>query len=299
MDIDAVNKELEELRTMLIPYKADDIYNMDETALYWKTIPDWTLANEPRSGGKKIKNRITVNLCCNATGTHKLDIWFIGTSKKPRCFSSSRVNINNLNMEWRYNKTAWMTAIIFRDYLHWFDSQMDHPVVLLVDGFSAHELGLTLIEEGGGLHHTRVIFLPPNATSVCQPLDQGIIRTWKAYYRKSWLNYIVSEYENDRDPQSTMHVLNAIRWGITAWEQDILSETITNCWIHSTMLGVKMGPFTSNNNAKRQHNQLYKELERRIKALKDAGKIRETININNFINPPDKIVKDEDSDILK
>ena len=82
MDIDVVNKELEELRIMLILYKADDIYNMDEIVLYWKMILDWILVNEPRSGGKKIKNRITVNLCCNVIGTHKLNIWFIGTSKK-------------------------------------------------------------------------------------------------------------------------------------------------------------------------------------------------------------------------
>ena len=176
--------ELQELRTELIPYPSDDIYYMDETGLYWKTIPDWTLATQARPGGKRMNFRVTANFCCNATGTHKLDIWYIGSAKNPRSFKSSGVNIKNLNMVWRNNKTAWMTALIFREYLHWFDGQMDHPVVLLIDGFSAHELRLALVEEEGGLRHTKVLFLPPNATSMCQPLDHGIIRAWKAYYRK-------------------------------------------------------------------------------------------------------------------
>ena len=60
-----------------------------------------------------------------------------------------------------------------------------------------------------------------------------------------------------------------------------------------------MGFFILNNNVKRQYNQFYKELERRIKILKDAGKIHKVMSVNNFINPPDEIVEDEDSNILE
>ena len=60
-----------------------------------------------------------------------------------------------------------------------------------------------------------------------------------------------------------------------------------------------MGPSISNNNIKRQHNQLHKELERRIKTLKDAKKIYTIINIDNFINSPNEIVEDKDLDILE
>ena len=52
----------------------------------------------------------------------------------------------------------------------------DRKVVLLVDGFSAHKTGLdSLANDGMTLNNVKVIFLPPNTTSVCQPLDQGII----------------------------------------------------------------------------------------------------------------------------
>lgn len=59
-------------------------------------------------------------------------------------------------------------------------------VILLIGGFSAHHTGLNLLQEEfpQGLTNTKVIFLPPNATSLCQPLDQGIIKVWKAQYRK-------------------------------------------------------------------------------------------------------------------
>jgi hypothetical protein len=60
---------------------------MDETGQYWMIKPDRTLTVNPEeSGYKKDKARITANLCCNATGTDRLPIWFIGYAKRPRCF---------------------------------------------------------------------------------------------------------------------------------------------------------------------------------------------------------------------
>ena len=64
-----------------------------------------------------------------------------------------------------------MITIIFRDYLYWFNSQIDYPIVLLIDNFSAHKLGLIFIKKGGNLYYIRIIFLPSNATSVYQLLD--------------------------------------------------------------------------------------------------------------------------------
>ena len=34
------------------------------------------------------------------------------------------------------------------------------------------------------LSHVKLAFLPPNTTSVSQPMDQGVIRCLKAHYRK-------------------------------------------------------------------------------------------------------------------
>jgi len=63
---------------------------------------------------------------------------------------------------------------------------MSRPSLLIVDNFSAHETAVNTINEGiknrGKLKWTKVIFLPPNVTSEFQPLDQGIIRNFKAFY---------------------------------------------------------------------------------------------------------------------
>ena len=96
VDMEALEISLYTLYTIVQPYANDDIYNMDETGLYWKARPDRTLASEEIADGKKEKARITANFCCNVTGSDKLPVWFIGTAKKPRCFKG--INIKNLDL---------------------------------------------------------------------------------------------------------------------------------------------------------------------------------------------------------
>ena len=90
-----------------------------------------------------------------------------------------------------------MTGKIFREWLIWFNLQMTgRKVLLLIDGFSAHKAGIALLqEERIELQNVTILFLPENATSLCQPLDQGIIWTWKAYYQCQWLNFAICEFE--------------------------------------------------------------------------------------------------------
>jgi hypothetical protein len=54
-------------------------------------------------------------------------------------------------------------------------------VLLLKDNAGGHNISLELRNK---LTNVEVSNLPANTTSVLQPLDQGIIRTFKLYYRK-------------------------------------------------------------------------------------------------------------------
>lgn len=134
----AIEEELQEIRETVQPYDNEDVYNMDESALFWKMTPDVTLATQQGAGRKHEKARITINLACNVTGSHKLDPWLIGKAAKPRCFGGSSINIKNFRMICKNNKKAWMTGKIFKEYLLWFDGQMaGRQVLLLIDGFSS------------------------------------------------------------------------------------------------------------------------------------------------------------------
>ena len=65
-----------ELQSAILQYDLEDVYNADETGLYWKLEPHKSLASGPISGLKKPKDRTTIMLTCNATGTHKLPLLF-------------------------------------------------------------------------------------------------------------------------------------------------------------------------------------------------------------------------------
>lgn len=62
------------LPTIIKDYALRDIYNTDETGLFFNLLPSKTLAekSDPCFGGKKSKQRITVLLTTNADGCDKL-----------------------------------------------------------------------------------------------------------------------------------------------------------------------------------------------------------------------------------
>jgi hypothetical protein len=80
-----------------------------------------------------------------------------------------------------------------KEYLLWFDQEMrikGKKVLLLMDNFSAQELAVEQIEEEVKLTNTKVMWLPPNATSIHQPLDQGIIQNWKSYVKRQFVVFM-------------------------------------------------------------------------------------------------------------
>lgn len=77
------------LSEMIKTYDPKNIFNADETALFYKCLPDKTyeFKKEKCHGGKLSKERVTLLLAANMAGTEKLKPLLIGKSKKPRCFA--------------------------------------------------------------------------------------------------------------------------------------------------------------------------------------------------------------------
>ena len=67
-----------------------DVFNYDETGLILGAQPTKTLAFGRVAGVKKQMDRITIMLCCNATGEEKLKPILVAKAKRPRCFGSAR-----------------------------------------------------------------------------------------------------------------------------------------------------------------------------------------------------------------
>ena len=70
---------------LLTEYEPKDIFNADETALFYKAIPATTYAfqDEAVRGSKTPMDRLTPLLCANMNGREKLQPVVIGRVKQP------------------------------------------------------------------------------------------------------------------------------------------------------------------------------------------------------------------------
>ncbi|XP_023238913.1 tigger transposable element-derived protein 4-like [Centruroides sculpturatus] len=103
-------------------YADEDIYNADETGIFYKLLPDKTFKfkKEKCVVGKLAKDRITAFVCANMTGTDKRKLLVIGKSKNPRCFK----NIKTLPVNYKANKKSWMTSEIFEEEIRKWDKEL-------------------------------------------------------------------------------------------------------------------------------------------------------------------------------
>ena len=108
---------------MLLGYQCEDVYNADESGLFFRALPDKTLAlkSEKCSGGKLSKERLTVLFCASMTG-QKEKLLVIGKSARPRALKN--VSIKDLPVIWKSNKKAWMTREIMGEWLAELDRKM-------------------------------------------------------------------------------------------------------------------------------------------------------------------------------
>ncbi|KAM7300847.1 tigger transposable element-derived protein 6-like [Ixodes scapularis] len=199
------------LQDYLRSYSPRDIFNADETALFFKLLPNKTITykGDNCAGGKRSKERVTVMLAANMMGTEKLPIFVIGKSAKPRCFK----NIRSLPTDYAANKKAWMTGALFEQWLRKLDKKFElrnRQVLLLVDNCSAHNVDIEL-------KAIQLAFLLPNTTSMLQPMDQGVIKNMKTFYRRHLLERMILCSGNESPYNITL--LTAMHMLMHAWDQ--------------------------------------------------------------------------------
>lgn len=214
----------EKLPALKKEFSPRDIFNADETGLFFKAHPSRTLTmkGEKCSGGKFSKERITVMVACNMDGSEKIPLLVIGKSAKPRCFQK----VKTLPVDYAFSKKAWMNSEIFTKWLNNLDLKFHREkrkICLILDNCAAHI-------EVKGLKAIKCVFLPPNTTAKIQPCDQGIIKCLKMHYRKEMVQKAIECFDNKCE--FSVSLLDAMWYLRSAWRK-VKRSTIRNCFRHA------------------------------------------------------------------
>lgn len=104
----------------------------------------------------------------------------------------------------------------------------NREVLLLIDNFSGHTIPYVP-------HNIRLEPFEPNMTSHVQPLDAGIIRCFKAHYRRQLCTRAIELDEAGAEDIYKIDILEAMRMANKAWEA-VSELTIKHCWDHTKIL---------------------------------------------------------------
>lgn len=215
----------------------EQVYNVDETGLNYKMLPKTTLAakNELVLGTKLAKDRLTIATCSNAAGSHKMPLFVIGKSKKPRAFKN--LNMATLPVYYRNQSSAWMDGALFKEWFfdefvpavkkHLKSKNLPTRAVLLLDNAPSHPSECVL-KKG----NIKALFLPPHVTPLIQPMDQGVIEWLKRRYRRKYVGSLLDKTEegcNLFQAMKNLNIKDAIYTAAAAWDE-IKQTTLQKAW---------------------------------------------------------------------
>ena len=278
--VPVVNTEdLDKIKSKINEYGLRNVYNMDETGLFYCMAPSKTISQRQIEGSKKDKTRLTVAFTCNADGSDKLEPLFLGHSERPRCFNKRYGR--DLGFNYFHNKKAWMTGQLFAEFLAQLDQHVGRKVLLFVDNAPSHKFDKLTPK------NVEVCSLPPNTTSKLQPMDAGIIASVKRRYRARHLQHAVDMMDN---PESTdpykVDQLKAMRWIKAAWD-NTTPATLANCWRHTGLLTVDEAPRELAEDCEEQ--QRFRD---QIEALQETMGIQDPLDPDELVNVPEEGLTD-------
>nr|XP_022912297.1 tigger transposable element-derived protein 6-like [Onthophagus taurus] len=142
VDENSVNLRLSNFITVKNSYAPRDVFNMDESGIFYNLMTNRTLhiKGERCHGGAKSKQRVTVVLCCNSDGSEKYKAWVIGKSRNPRCFKN--VDKSHLPCNYTHHVSSWIDAQAFREWLLKLDQKLiaqHRHILLTLDNCAAHD----------------------------------------------------------------------------------------------------------------------------------------------------------------
>lgn len=105
----------------------------------------------------------------------------------------------------KYNKRAWIPRANFTDWftLHAVPTWKEYSVkeniplkiLLVIGNVPAHPVNL-----GDLCDNVKVVFLPPNTTSLLQPMDYGAMKAFMSYYLRTTFIQLIKATDGDDKP---------------------------------------------------------------------------------------------------
>ncbi|XP_029655237.1 tigger transposable element-derived protein 6-like [Octopus sinensis] len=176
----------------------------------------------------------------------------IGRFKSPRCFKN--FNIGKY-VTYIHSNKALMNREIFNKWLSDFDCELakkKRKILLAIDQCPSHQIIVTL-------NSIEILFLPPRTSSLLQPMDQGIIKCFKAEFTNLKINDIIEKVEAGENCQNAINAITlktAATLTFFAWNK-VTPTTIKNCFRHAQW--IKCETITINSESKNYENN-YEEI---------------------------------------
>ena len=132
-----------------------------------------------------------------------------------------------MSVDWHASKNVWMTGEIHHQIMSKLNNEIrlsNHHILYVYDNASSHQ-----VHE---YSHIKFLMLPPNATSIMQSLDQGIILSAKRRYKKKLAERYLTCIENHKDANSLLKALDIVQATnmIAASWRETSSTIIQNCF---------------------------------------------------------------------
>ncbi|XP_066874480.1 tigger transposable element-derived protein 1-like [Kogia breviceps] len=221
-------------------YTPQQVFNVDETGLYWKRMPERTfisIEEKAEPGFKSSKDRLMLLLGGNAAGDFKLKPLLVYHSESPKALEG--YSKPNLPVIWRSSKKAWATRSIFHEWFTYFfcpaiekycaQNNLTNKALLILDNAPCHPVNLSDLSD-----NVRVEYLHDNTADSIQPMGRGVASTFKAHYLRRTFEHILEATDGD-DPAELREfwrrysIMDAVDNIAVAWEE-LRPATMNSAW---------------------------------------------------------------------
>ena len=158
-----------------------------------------------------------------------------------------------------------------------FDAE-GRKIVLIIDNYLAHP-------NVDNLKAIQLAFLPPNTTSKTQPMDQGVIRALKAFYRTNVVRRQI-KYVDEGKTTPKINILQAMRMLVKSWDA-ISINNVKNCFRKT---GISQDTQVESTN---EEDDPFKLFQQNVDELKSRDLVDENLTVDDYVDIDFQVTRSE------